>query len=266
MEGDQDLQAELLLREIRRLERRDLQLWYTNLLVMLGLAAGFLAAQVPGVLWEAPRPKLGFQYLPQLCLGLIPLILLFNAYVLQQRQMLRRSREEVSRQLLRAQTAETLSLVDPLTGVFNRRFLDWTISKEMSRADRRASNLSLMMLDLDAFKSVNTRFGHLVGDRVLQELAGLFKKTLRKSDTIVRYGGDEFVALLPEATEEQAQFAMERILKAIEQWNRSSPIPGYTMGLSCGVAPCTKGASLRELLRIADERMYQEKARRRVAD
>ncbi len=266
MEGDQDLQAELLLREFHRLETRDLQLWYTNLLVMLGLAAGFLAAQVPGVLWETTKPTLGFQYLPQLCLSFIPLILLFNGYVLQQRRTLRRSREVLSRQLLRAETAEALSLVDPLTGVFNRRFLDWTISKEMSRADRCGSNLSLMMLDLDAFKSVNTRFGHLVGDRVLRELAELLKKTLRKSDTIVRYGGDEFVALLPETNEEQAQLATERIHQAIEQWNRDSPIRGYKMGLSCGVAPCTKGASLSESLKIADERMYQEKARRRSAD
>jgi diguanylate cyclase (GGDEF)-like protein len=265
VERNEDLQTELLLREIHKLENRDLQLWYANALVGLTVAAGFLVLALPSVMWDSGPLRLEGGYLPQFFFGLIPLIILFNAYVIEQRRTLRRAREVVTRQLLRAETAETLSLIDPLTEVFNRRYLDRIIPKEAGRSDRQGTPLAFLMIDVDGFKSVNTRFGHVVGDQVLREVAALQKKTLRVSDTLVRYGGDEFLAVLPDTNEEQAKQALERLGKAVERWNRNSPIRGYQMSLSCGVAAYSKGASVEEIVKTADERMYLDKGRQRRA-
>jgi diguanylate cyclase (GGDEF)-like protein len=261
MERNEDLQTELLLREIHKLENRDLQLWYANALVGITTAAGFLVLVLPSVVWDLGPLRPESRYLPQFFFGLIPLIILFNVYVIEQRRTLRRAREVVTRQLLRAETAETLSLIDPLTEVFNRRYLDRIISQEASRCDRRGSSLTFLMIDLDGFKSVNSRFGHLVGDRLLQEVAGLLRRTFRTSDTVIRYGGDEFVALLPDTNEQQATQAIQRLLREVERWNCDSPIPGYQMSLSCGAATYSKGADVREILGTADKRMYLDKRR-----
>jgi diguanylate cyclase (GGDEF)-like protein len=232
-------------------------------LIGLTLAAGFLVLLLPNLIWGLGPSGLEGLYLPQLFFGFIPLIILFNVYVIDQRRTLRRAREVVARQLLRAETAEALSLVDPLTEVFNRRYLDRIIPKETGRSDRRGTPLAFVMIDVDGFKSVNTRFGHLVGDRVLQEVAGLLRKTLRVSDTLVRYGGDEFLAVLPDTNEEQAKQALQRLGKAAERWNCNSPIGGYQMSLSCGAAAYSKGATLQQILAAADERMYLDKQTRR---
>lgn len=264
-EHDTQTQVESLMDEISRLENRDLQLWYVNLAILLAVAGGFLALVFPSVIWNLGQLRLQGQYLPQLVFGLAPLIVLFNVYVVQQRQILRRAREVVTRQLLRAETAETLSLIDPLTEVFNRRYLDRIISQEVSRCDRRGSSLTFLMIDLDGFKSVNTRFGHAVGDRVLREVAELLKATFRTSDTVIRYGGDEFVVILPDTNEEQARQSINRLLKHVERWNRDSPIVGYQMSLSCGPATYSKGVNPQELLESADQRMYREKAQKPAA-
>ena len=265
MEPKEDLHPELLIREIHKLENRDLQLWYANTLIGLALAAGFVLLVLPNAIWGVGRVRLENLYLPQLFFGFIPLIILFNVYVIDQRRTLRRAREVVAHQLLRAETAEALSLVDPLTEVFNRRYLDRIIPKETGRAGRLGNSLTFLMIDVDGFKSVNTRFGHLLGDRVLREVAEVLRRTLRVSDTLVRYGGDEFVGVLPDTNEEQLKHVVERVRKAVEQWNRDSPIRGYQMSLSCGAATYSKGMDVQQILKTADERMYLDKERQRPA-
>ncbi len=109
-----------------------------------------------------------------------------------------------------------LAIRDPLTHLYNRRFLDEVVKREEARARRSGKPISLLMIDLVAFREVNNRFGHVVGDRVLKKAGAVMEKQLRKTDTLFRYGGDEFLVVMPEATEQQANEIASRITQAID--------------------------------------------------
>ena len=265
MAQEPESQAERLRQDMRALEGRDLQLWSIGLLVTLVVAAGFVALVWPNIMWNLGSVRLDGRYVPQLIFGFITLTALFNIYQLQQRRVLRNTRDELVRQILRGEAVERLSLMDPLTETFNRRYLEQILPKEVSRADRRGSSLALVMIDVDGFKSVNTRFGHLVGDKVLIEVAQLLKKVFRASDTVIRYGGDEFLVLMGDTTEQEAGAAVVRLQVQVDRWNLKSTAAGYKMGLSCGTGVYVKGANASEALELADNRMYGEKLQKSPA-
>ena len=250
-----------LEQEIRALEGRDFQLWSIGLLMLLVVAAGFIALILPNVMWDMGELRVAGRYLPQLFFGFISLIVLFNVYAFQQRHLLNVTRGELVRQLVRSEAAEQLAMIDPLTGVFNRRYLDEVLPKEVNRTERLKSQLSFAMIDVDGFKSVNTRFGHVIGDQVLSEVAHLLKGHFRLSDSIVRYGGDEFLVVMPDTDEQGAQVSAERLQTSVERWNASKIIDGYKMSLSCGVSVFAKGANPTEVIEAADQRMYHQKLR-----
>ena len=164
------------------------------------------------------------------------------------------------RQLLRAESTETLTLIDPLTQLYNRRHMDRILPRETSRVDRSGATLSFMLIDLDDFKSINTRFGHVLGDQVLRDVAGLLNGVFRRSDIVIRYGGDEFLILMPDTNEEKAAHAVCRLQEELAKWNQTNPGLGYSLGLSCGTAAYRKGTEVRKVIEAADERMYSEKA------
>ncbi len=256
---------EHIAQEIRAVDDRDLHMWSIGLLVMLVVAGGFMALVFPNVIWGIKNLRVDDRYLPQLFFGFVALIVLFNIYAMDKKRSLQHARDELVRQLIRSEAAEMLSLVDPLTDLFNRRYLDEIISKEASRANRYGSELTLMMIDVDAFKSVNTRFGHLFGDKVLTEVANLLKKHFRNSDTVVRYGGDEFLVILPETSETEAERAVERLQSQVDAWNSNPPFEGYQMSLSCGLASFTGGKGAPEVIEMADAKMYLRKNRKVAA-
>ncbi|HLI31026.1 MAG TPA: GGDEF domain-containing protein [Terriglobia bacterium] len=256
---------EHIAQEIRAVDNRDLHMWSIGLLVMLVVAGGFMALVFPNVMWGIKDLRVDDRYLPQLFFGFVALIVLFNIYAMDKKRALQHARSELVRQLIRSEAAEMLSLVDPLTNLFNRRYLDEIISKEASRASRYGSELTLMMIDVDAFKSVNTRFGHLFGDQVLTEVANLLKKNFRNSDIVVRYGGDEFLVILPETSETEGQRAIERLQSQVDAWNRNPAFEGYKMSLSCGLASFTGGKGAREVIEMADSQMYLHKNRKFAA-
>jgi diguanylate cyclase (GGDEF)-like protein len=261
MEQQQEPESVQLQRQIEAVESRRLHLWDIGLLMLAVVAAGFVALLVPNIAWNTGEVLVDRSQFPQLFYGFIVLVILFNVYAVGQRRVLHSIREELVRQLIRSAAAEKLSLVDPLTEVFNRRYLQHLLPKEIARADRRESKLALMMIDVDAFKSVNTRFGHLVGDQVLVEVARLLNRTFRASDTVVRYGGDEFLVVMSHTDERQAEIAAKRVLSQVDNWNAKGQIAGYRMGLSCGVTVYSKGQTVKEVLEAADQKMYQHKVR-----
>lgn len=126
----------------------------------------------------------------------------------------------------------TIALKDSLTGFFNRHILDAVLSKEISRVKRYGYKLSLIMMDLDNFKKVNDTYGHLVGDEVLMHFAKVVKSNLRESDYSFRYGGEEFLIILPYTDLEGAKVVAERIRKQVENY-KFSAIKKITV--SCGV-------------------------------
>lgn len=250
-----------LSKQMRSMEGRDAQLWSIGLLISLVVAAGFIALILPNWMWGMGVLRMEGRYLPQLIFGFIVLIILFNAYIIEQRRTLSRTRDQLLFELIRREAAEQLSLVDPLTETYNRRFLDEVVKKETHRADRHGIDLTFLMIDVDQFKTVNSRFGHLVGDKLLKEVADILKNTFRASDTVLRYGGDEFMVILTETNEMQAQLAVARLLKRIAQWNRENAGAGYEMSLSCGLAAYLKGSNPQDVIQAADQRMYLHKAR-----
>jgi diguanylate cyclase (GGDEF)-like protein len=145
---------------------------------------------------------------------------------------------------------------DGLTGFFNRRMMDEMVPRELERAVRYHRDMSLAMLDLDGFKTVNDTLGHDEGDRLLRAFAACIRKIARASDLLYRYGGDEFLLLFPETTSEQADQILKRLNGAL------CPELTTTLGsvtFSAGIASYVSDPSREDLVKLADERLYQSK-------
>ncbi|MDH4163930.1 MAG: diguanylate cyclase [Nitrospirota bacterium] len=159
---------------------------------------------------------------------------------------------------------ENLAVMDPLTGLFNRRRFETILGNEFRRSVRYHSPLSLLMLDIDHFKIINDTFGHQTGDAVLKECARLFHDLVRQVDTVARYGGEEFVILSPNITRDSAFQAADRIRKAIEA--HSFPgVEGRSITISIGVASMPDPAldSEEKFIHSADMAMYEAKKKGR---
>ena len=130
---------------------------------------------------------------------------------------------------------------------------------------RYLPQLILGFITLIIFFSVNDRFGHLEGDRFLNQIAMLLKRTFRNSDTVFRYGGDEFLVLMPDTHGERAPLVVDRLEEEVARWNQENSACGYEMSLSCGFASYSTGDDLREVLQIADKQMYQNKYAEKIA-
>ncbi|MGI6295434.1 MAG: diguanylate cyclase [Armatimonadota bacterium] len=160
--------------------------------------------------------------------------------------------------------ARDFALRDPLTDLRNGRFLQHYLERELKRSSRFNEPLSVLGIDLDNFKGVNDLKGHEAGDRVLKDIADIFRDELRDYDVVARNGGDEFVAVLPETGCCEANRIAERIRQAVERYARQfvSDVPRF--GLSIGVATFpADGTDTKALLACADAAMYAEKKSRR---
>jgi diguanylate cyclase (GGDEF)-like protein len=148
------------------------------------------------------------------------------------------------------------AITDPLTGLYNRRFLYDHLQREMSRAERVGGVVSLMMMDLQGFKSINDRLGHPVGDTMLVKTARVIRESLRAVDAGCRYGGDEFVAVLPNTTLVGSLAVAERIRERVAKIQLPRRI-GLQMGLHYGVATFpSDGRTIDFLIRTTDQRLY----------
>jgi len=153
-----------------------------------------------------------------------------------------------------------LTITDGLTQVNNRRHFDETLEREYLRARRHRRPLSLLVLDIDHFKKINDQYGHLAGDHVLRELAGLVQGRVRRDETVARYGGEEFVVLLPETTLEGAVSLAENLRARIAAHSfvfQNTNIP-VTVSIGCSEA-IEADTTAPDLFRRADELLYQAK-------
>ncbi|MRR33977.1 diguanylate cyclase [bacterium] len=161
-----------------------------------------------------------------------------------------------------------VSHTDHLTGLYNRRYLMSVLEREFSRARRSGSFLSLLIIDIDHFKGINDRYGHQGGDLVLAEAASVFQRELRGYDTAVRFGGDEFVAVIPDASLPDAVTVAERMRRAIEESRFPGKMAPVRITFSIGIAvhPADGIETVEDFIREADNALYRakEKGRNRI--
>ena len=149
------------------------------------------------------------------------------------------------------------ALIDALTGVYNRRYYEEIIQNEINRARRRKGVISLCVLDIDNFKYFNDTYGHVEGDNVLKSAASIVKKNLRREDIVCRYGGEEFVVIMPDSNSENSYIVMHRIKEELKKEN----FHGESVSFSCGIPEYPKDTESKDELFIkADKAMYLSKA------
>ena len=157
--------------------------------------------------------------------------------------------------------AKDLLFIDDVSGLYNHRYLDIALEREMKRVERYASKLAVLFVDVDSFKRVNDIHGHLVGSRILAEFGTLIKKLVRDVDIVIRFGGDEYTAILVETSCVMAELVAERIRKQVES-HHFTGAEGQTIRLTCsiGYACCPDDAKSKDvLLEMADKAMYAGK-------
>lgn len=169
---------------------------------------------------------------------------------------------EAQRAFLAAyQSLQRKALLDPLTKAWNRGAIVELLERELAHAEKIGSPLSVLMLDIDHFKQVNDRHGHLVGDCVIREVARRVRCCTREMDAVGRYGGEEFLVLLPKAAHAGALDCAERIRRAVA----STPVPsdagplGVTISIGAATCTATRAHTVEHLIRAADEALYAAK-------
>jgi len=163
------------------------------------------------------------------------------------------SMEEIS------QKFEALSKLDPLTHLSNRRDAKNIIAYEQRRLERNKTTLSLIICDIDNFKSVNDKYGHDVGDCVLVELAKVFKQCMRTQDTVARWGGEEFLFILPDTNAIQVQVMAQKLHQAIENSNPFCDIEGFKTTVSMGLSTVIADENIELAIKTADQHLYKAK-------
>ncbi len=153
-----------------------------------------------------------------------------------------------------------LATTDELTSLYNRRYFDLRLIEETHRSERYKQDLSLIMIDFDDFKYHNDKHGHQTGDKILKEVAGLIRKSIRKSDMVFRYGGDEFIVLVPGCNLKQAEQLAKKLVEQVDSHHfenlEGQPLKG--MSISCGVTCYTENPEA--FLIGADKCLFQAKA------
>ncbi len=152
-----------------------------------------------------------------------------------------------------------LATTDGLTGLDTIRYFKTLLAHEMSRAERYQRALSLIMMDIDFFKKVNDSYGHLAGDAILKALAAIIRQSIRTVDIAGRYGGEEFIVMLPEATRRDAVHVAERLRKKVQNMKVAHGKRRYSITISLGVTMLVKGDDVNSLVERADRQLYRAK-------
>lgn len=166
-------------------------------------------------------------------------------------------RERVWRE---AQAYAQAAVIDPVSGLFNRRYFQARLEEELHRAIRQATSVALLMVDLDGFKSINDRFGHVAGDMVIRDISEILRRSVRIFDVCTRFGGEEFAVMMPGGTAESAATIAERIRQRVEAYQRSEvDLAALRVTASIGVAVSPPGVTARDLIERADRALYHAK-------
>ena len=244
-----------LIETLGKIEKRDWWIWGYTLLVILLLTGAVFSLALPSML-QGANALLQLR-LRDAVLGLGCAITLFNAYIVYQQILIKRLRRQVAETFDHSQLLRNLAMIDPLTGLYNRRAGEQRMEAEIARCSRKGDALTVLLLDLDKFKQINDTLGHAAGDLVLKEFGAALQKAIRGSDIAVRTGGDEFLVVLPECRADQAQLVLGRLAGFSVEWEGQRKIVTF----SAGWRQCEPGDRPIELLKAADEALYENKRR-----
>src|ERR1700731_793917 len=248
-----DTGATEIAEERRRIDRRDWWVRGYSIFVILLLTCAVISLTLPALLAGA-ETVFNIKY-TEAVFGLITLIVLFNFYTIYQEVLIKRLRRQLLEKQDHSYILRNLAMVDPLTGLYNRRFAEQRLAAEVSRSERRGHPLTVMTMDLNDFKHINDTYGHPAGDQVLQEFASHLNKVIRGSDLAVRLGGDEFLVVLPECTLEQLNLVLDRLRSFELDW-QGKKIP---VSFSAGWKDYEMGDRPEEMLAGADQALYTNK-------
>lgn len=249
--------------------------WLCNIFTVFAFGMISLSVRESLVVWSlvvagggavlyARAPQLG---IPLATPAQLALVWLFFAAILARFVMLSvyagalRARLRESRRRLAATLDQVQRLIshDELTRTLNRRSLVARLGEEKSRCERSGESFSLALMDLDHFKSVNDTHGHAAGDEVLRGFAGAVHEAMRQTDVFGRYGGEEFLLILTGSSAQAARDAAERIRAAVGSRDWTAAAPGLSVTVSVGITSFRKGDSIEQLLKRADNALYQAK-------
>src|SRR6201998_4188932 len=185
---------------MRQMDRRQWWLWSYAIMVTLLLLVAVASFAFPALLSSSNADNYYSFFLNQAVRGLVGMVLIFNVYVIYQQLQITRIRRQLTDQVFAVDKVEELAqevykmaLLDPLTGLFNRRYIEQRLEDEIARSQRHGRPLSVILFDLDEFKQVNDTYGHGAGDALLKAFAERLIKATRGSDASARYGGGEIL-------------------------------------------------------------------------
>lgn len=203
---------------------------------------------------RGPEPLLRLKLLDAIFV-FVGLAILIVAYSVHQQVIIKRLRRQLAEKQDHSQVLRTLAMIDPLTGLCNRRAGEQRLESEVSRASRSGHPLSVLLFDLNKFKHINDTHGHQAGDLVLREFATLLHSAIRGSDLAVRMGGDEFLLILPNCRPEQLQHVLGRLNPITLDWQGTPIVVTY----SAGWKEYEAGQRPEDLLSAADAALYATK-------
>ncbi|MDO8281362.1 MAG: GGDEF domain-containing protein [Thermodesulfovibrionia bacterium] len=160
---------------------------------------------------------------------------------------------------IKQQELKTMALHDILTGLHNRNYLDIYLEREKKKIKRYGGSLTLFMFDLNNFKNINDTYGHQHGDGVLKEFASILKMSIRDTDLLIRYGGDEFLIIKTESSGHENDIMLDRIRQNIANWNEEYGSENYSLSFSYGNAVYDQDKDIEQVIEKADAEMYKDK-------
>lgn len=238
---------ERMLANMCHINRREWWLWSSAISVMLLLAVGIASFAMPALL--SSFDSFHAFFLNHAVRGLFGLVIVFNIYVVYEQIQINRIRREFADKLYK------MAVLDPVTDMFNRRYIIHRLEEEIARCQRHGSPLTVIALDLDCFKQINDEYGHAVGDYVLKRFGEQLKRATRGSDLAARYGGDEFLAILPDCSMEQIRYVLSRLDDLLIKTTKSK----INIRYSAGWTDYIPGESLNDLLKRTDDLLYANK-------
>lgn len=168
--------------------------------------------------------------------------------------------QDITEYKLLTQKLHELAVTDDLTGIYNRRHFIENVNRELYRSKRASRPLSIIMFDIDHFKSINDTYGHPVGDEVLKKITAMISGNLRSIDIYARYGGEEFIICLPEAALEDAKNVAEKIRSIVEETIMQDTNNNFKVTISLGIASLSQDTdALEQIIEQADKALYKAK-------